>query len=336
LRAAFPGTQITLVGLPWARQFVARFGHLLDDFMEFPGYPGFGERECDLGALPDFFRAAQQRRFDLTLQMHGSGRLSNSLAVMLGAARTTGFIVPGDYFPDAERYVAWREGEHEILRYLRLMRELGVPARGAELEFPVSADDRAEWQRVADASQLGDGPFVCIHPGSQLPSRRWRAARFAQVGDALAADGFKVVLTGVSSEAAVTREVADAMRARPVDLAGRTSLGALGALVSAARLVVCNDTGISHIAAATGTRSVVVCCGADPHRFAPLDHHLHRVIYQPLECRPCTHVTCPFGHPCAEGVSAGDVISAARAMLEAQGRARTGPITTPSEPPCDR
>ena len=99
------------------------------------------------------------------------------------------------------------------------------------------------------------------------------------------------------------------MREPALDLAGPTTLGALGAVVARARLVVCNDTGISHIAAATSTPSVVIACGSDPRRWAPLNRELHRVLAAQVPCRPCVHRTCPIGHPCALEVSAREVIA---------------------------
>ena len=74
------------------------------------------------------------------------------------------------------------------------------------------------------------------------------------------------------------RQVAAAMRRSPHDLCGRTDLGALGALVSGTALVVCNDTGISHVAAALQTPSVVISTGNNPARWAPIDRRLHRVL----------------------------------------------------------
>jgi ADP-heptose:LPS heptosyltransferase len=105
------------------------------------------------------------------------------------------------------------------------------------------------------------------------------------------------------------------MRAPAVDLAGRTSLGALGALIDGAGVVVCNDTGVSHVTAALGTPSVVVASGSDVRRWAPLDQSRHRVVWHQVDCRPCTFDECPIGHPCALAVEAGDVIAAVDTLL---------------------
>src|SRR3954453_11329784 len=85
VRSPFPDAEIVLVGLPWAREFVDRFRTLLDGFREFPGYPGLPEREPDVDRLPLFFENIRAERFDLAIQLHGSGTISNAVLTRLGA-----------------------------------------------------------------------------------------------------------------------------------------------------------------------------------------------------------------------------------------------------------
>ena len=310
IRGAYPQARIALVGLPWARALAARFSRYFDGFLEFPGFPGLPERSPDMAAIPRFFREACDEQFDLVVQMHGSGELSDPIAVLMGGTLTAGFHRPGHYRPDDQRFFAWRDDEHEVLRWIRLVRELGIEPRGSQLEFPLAERDWADWRSL----RLGE--YAVLHVGSQLPSRRWPAERFGEVGDALAAEGLRVVLTGTASERALVQKVQQAMREPAIDLAGHTTLGALAAVVAKARLLVCNDTGVSHIAAAMRTPSVVVACGSDPRRWAPLDRELHRVLYHEVACRPCAHRACPIGHPCALGVAVPDVVrETRRAML---------------------
>ncbi|MDP8922396.1 MAG: glycosyltransferase family 9 protein, partial [Chloroflexota bacterium] len=281
LRGSLPEAEIVLIGLPWARSFVERFDRYLDRLLELPGYPGLPERPPRIAEIPGFLATAQGEEFDLAVQMHGSGGITNPLTVLLGARVNAGFFVPGDYCPDPARFLAYPEHAHEVRRHLRLLEFLGVPLRGEGLEFPLHDEDLAALRVVDAARGLRPGEYACIHPGARAPGRRWPPERFAAVADALAARGLVVVLTGSAEEAALTRAVADAMDARPVDLAGRTSLGALAALLTGARLLVCNDTGVSHVAAALRVPSVVIFTGSDPNRWAPLDRDLHRVIAPP-------------------------------------------------------
>ena len=280
LRRAYPGARIALVALPWARTFVERFSRYVDELVEYPGMPA---------------------DYDLVLQMHGDGSCTNAVALALGGKRTAGFYRPGNDCPDRELFVEWDDRENEVLRCLRLTERVGARMLSPELEFPLTPADLAEWARLRLSN------YVVVHAGSQLPSRRWPAERFATVVDWLTARGLKVVLTGTPGEPVVSPTA--------LNLIGKTSLGGLAALVARAQLVVCNDTSVSHIAAAMRTPSVVVACGSDPRRWAPLDRQLHRVLWQDLECRPCMNVECPIGHPCALAITPGAVIGEASRML---------------------
>src|SRR5689334_25034615 len=95
VRNGFPDSEITLLGLPWAREFARRFARLVDRFVEFPGFPGLPEREPDLAALPRFLADAQAACYDLAIQMHGRGDLTNSIVAALGAKSSAGFCPPG-------------------------------------------------------------------------------------------------------------------------------------------------------------------------------------------------------------------------------------------------
>lgn len=278
IRAALPRAEITLIGLPWARAFVARFPAYFDAFLEFPGYPGIVERPLAVRRLPGFLADAQERHFDLVLQMHGSGGASNPFALLLGARETAGFYVQGAFCPDPARFLLWTCEESEVQRYLRLAEHLGFPSYGEDLEFPILRQDRLELRQLDELHSLRVGDYACIHPGANDPARRWPPGCFAAIGDALAVQGLRVVLTGTAPEGGLTAAVARAMRAPSLDLAGRTSLGALAALLEGSRLLVCNDTGVSHLAAALWTPSVVIFLSSDPLRWAPRNRGLHRVV----------------------------------------------------------
>jgi ADP-heptose:LPS heptosyltransferase len=257
--------------------------------------------------LPAFLATAQTMHFDVALQMHGRGEITNAIVAALGADLTAGFYATGGYCPDAARYAPWPEAGQEIERLLALVDFLGIPRDGDALEFPIAPGEARAAARLCAGQGLHAGAYACVHPGARLETRRWPAEYFAAVARALTGAGLRVALTGSAAEAGITTWIARRVRGA-VDLAGRTSLGMLAALLRGARILVCNDTGVSHIAAALGTPSVVVCCGADPARFAPLDHSRHEVMYHPIACRPCAHDRCPIGHPCARELSPSTVV----------------------------
>lgn len=315
LRSAWPQAEVTLIGLPWASQWVERSAQV-DRFIEFPGFPGLPERDVDSLAWPAFLQNVQSRHFDLAVQLHGSGTLTNPLVALFNARNVAGFAGAGAWASNRATHCDWPDSGDEIERLLRLTDHFGLARQGAHLEFPLHPQDdaslREAWPGV-DAA----GSIVCVHAGAQLPSRRWPPGRFAAVADRLAAAGHTVVLTGTPGERTLVGQVASAMRHRTVNLVGRTSLWTLGALLRRSRLLVCNDTGVSHVAAALGTPSVVVSLGADVSRWAPRDRSRHRVLWQAMNCRPCAHVDCPVGHGCAMVIAPHLVAETAEELLEA-------------------
>lgn len=313
LRRAWPEARLALAALPWAREFALRLPSV-DDFIAFPGLDGLPESVPDRAALPGFVAAMRDARFDLLVQLHGDGRVVNPLVADCGARRTAGFVRRGHAaVVDPQLHVEWPESGHEIERLLAVVDRLGVARAGQAIDFPLRRADhealRAAWPDHAR------GSHVCLHAGARLASRRWPASRFAAVGDALAACGWRVVLTGSPAERELVDAVARAMRRPAVNLAGRTTLWTLGALIESAQLLVCNDTGVSHVAAATGTPSVVIACGSDAARWSPPDARRHAVLWHSAACRPCAHETCPYAHECASGITVETVIEAAFAAL---------------------
>lgn len=276
LRTAFPQAQITLIGLPDARQFAERFGQYLDEWLAFPGYPGIPEGWQTPHRLPAFLAEVQKRSFDLAIQMHGSGIVSNPFTVLLGAKITAGFYLPEHYCPDPEYFLPYPEAEPEVRRHLQLMEFLGIPLQGEDLEFSLY-DWELALEQIANF-QLQRAKYVCIHPGASLVDRRWPPLQFARVADALSEMGYQVVLTGTAAEKDLAQTVVREMKSSVVDLTGQTTLGALGALLKGAALLICNDTGVSHLAAALKVKSVVIFSNSDPLRWAPLDHQRHRII----------------------------------------------------------
>lgn len=322
IRRALPETRIVLIGLPWSRCLIERYPNYFDDFLEFPGYPGLPERAFTAQRVVEFLARAQQARFDLAIQMHGSGAFVNPLTALLGARMSAGYHVDGEWRPDAERFLPYPDGVHEVHRHLRLVEFLGIASDSDVLEFPLYDADFDELASLEAMRRFRHRAYVCVHPGARYPSRRWPAARFAAVAERLAREGLLIVITGAAAEASLAEEVSAELTVAHVNLAGQTSLGALGALLHGARLLISNDTGVSHLAAALRTPSVVVVAGSDAARWAPLDRNRHRIVRHAVECQPCEYTICPVGHPCATALNAATVLRAALELLDAYAEER--------------
>lgn len=285
LRSALPGTRMVLVGLPWAAQFAARHSHYIDDFFAFPGHAGMPEQAVNESLVPVFYATMRERRFDLALQIHGSGEISNAIVQGFGARRVAGFGTAGPG-GDGSYFFPYPKMGAEPLRLLQLTELLGAPPMGTHLEFPLTEADERELAASGVAEGLAPGSYFCIHPGARDPDKCWPPERFAWVADQLAAEfGLMPVLTGAASEAGLTATVARHMRGAVIDTAVPLSIGAMAALMSRSRLLVCNDTGVSHIAAGLKLNSVVIFSKADKRRWAPLDQQRHRCLWDPAGAR---------------------------------------------------
>ena len=281
LRMAFPRAKITLISLPWAKEFVARFPMYIDEFIDFPGWPGLPEQPVDAGRTVAFLKLMQQRHFDLALQMQGNGTLVNPMMELLGARVTAGFYPAGlkAYNVNPEFYMPYPEGEHEIRKHLSLMDFLGIPTQGFDLDFPLTKQDGLRAALIPELDSLNPKEYVCIHPGG-ISARRWPEGHFAQVADSLAEQGYKVVLTGTQNEGPIVESVREQMHSSAVSLAGKTDLGTLAWVLSRASLLVSNDTGVAHLASALKVPSVVIYTTSQPEEWGALNRERHRAVLE--------------------------------------------------------
>lgn len=316
LRRAFPEAHISLIGLPWAANFKNRFNNYIDEFIEFPGAPGLPERTATSEEIKTFFDQIKNNSFDVLIQMHGSGVQTNALIQAMGARKTAGFFLPGKSCPNPERFVAYPDGKSEVHRLLELMTFLGLPEQGDYLEFPLTNKDVDDYIQQLSMLPKNLSNYVCIHPGARSPTRRWPPEKFAAVGDALVREGYTVVLTGMNNEQEITGAVKKKMKQKCIDATADCSLGALGLLLRNAKLLICNDTGVSHMAAALNISSVVIFMASDPERWAPTNKTKHRIVAHSVQCRPCDYQHCPTEHLCAHGVTPELVLVQARMLLK--------------------
>lgn len=321
LRAGYPDAEITLIGLPWAAALVERLPGYVDRFVPFGGYPGIVEAPYTAEKSTQFLAAQRAYGYDLVIQMHGSGGVSNPLALALEGKVTAGYfegVAPGGltYAAPYPRRLS------EIERQLGLTRMLGCPDRGLALEFAPTADDQRAADRLLVPMSDGDGMRVGLHVGAHAPSRRWPVDRFALVAAHLRRRwGCSFVITGGRDESEDTAKLVDRLGHQGVpaptvyDLTGKTSLGSLGAVLNRLDLLVSNDTGPAHLAEAVGTPTVRLFGPVDPARWAPLDRDRHRIVRRPVVCSPCGYTVCPIDHRCLEGVYPSAVSAAADDLL---------------------
>ena len=274
LRAAYPAAEIVLLGKPWYREFLQGRPGPVDRVVVVPpsrGVRGDEHADEDAGELDRFFERTRAERFDLALQMHGGGRFSNPFVTRLGARLTAG--CRAEDAPPLDRWIRYVYYQPEIARCLEVAQLVGAPPVTLEPSIAVTPEDRAEARPYAE-----DAPFAVLHPGATSSRRRWPTERFAEVGDALAAEGLRIVVTGTEPEREVVSAVCAQMRAPALDACGSLSLGGLCGLLAAASVLVSNDTGPLHLANAVGTATVGVFWIGNLVNAAPFNRDRHRPI----------------------------------------------------------
>ena len=236
------------------------------------------------------------------------------------APTMNGLLQKKDAHPDEEGgltfAVPYPDDQPEVYRNIGLAKLLGCPADDLTLEFPLYESDYVEAAALLPPLQGVKRLRIGIHAGARMPARRWPTSYFASLADELVhLWDAQVILTGSTDELSTVHSVEEQMTVQSINLAGKTSLGGLAAIIDQLDLFISNDTGPAHIACALGVPSVIIFGPADYRRWAPLNQSLHRVVRHPVACSPCSFWECPIDHRCLQKVSPENVIREAGDLL---------------------
>lgn len=210
---------------------------------------------------------------------------------------------------------------HQGSYYQRLVHALGAPNGPLEPRLVVPDTAVAEAQTLlTSAGWDGRRPLVVFAPGAAYgTAKRWWPDHFARLAADLVAAGTHVVLIGSTADAETTSEVCamvpDTARASVSDLAGRTSLEVLAAVLRLARACVSNDSGAMHVAAAVGVPLAALFGPTNEHETAPLAHAPMDLLIHHVSCRPCMLRECPIDHPCMRDLDPARVLTSVHRLL---------------------
>ncbi len=224
------------------------------------------------------------------------------------------------------RRTSYMRRVHETSYYLWMLRGAGLldqdpPAQGVRPRLRVTSDDAAWAEDFLAARGVSAGErLVGMAPGAAFgPAKCWPAEHYAWAADLLHNQGLgPVLLFGSGSEKPAVRAVSSKVRrARVLELAGATDLGQALALLSRLSLMITNDSGLMHAAAALGVPTVAVFGSTNPLATGPLGREV-RVVQHPVDCGPCKKPVCPTDQKCLRAITADEVV---RAGLELLGEA---------------
>ncbi len=266
-----------------------------------------------LGGLLKLRRVLRREHFDLAILFQNAieAALISRLAKI---PRRAGYSTDGRRFllshpvPVGERERLWHHTDY----YLRMLAALGITGSKEPLQLNVTATEARKAREI-----LGTGRWVAVNPGASYgAAKRWFPDRFATVADQLVERyQVKIVLTGGTGEQDIGRDIQNFMTHTPLNLVGKTTVREMMAILEQCCLLITNDSGPMHVAAALKTPLVAI--------FGPTDHTTTspataeaRIVRKDTLCAPCLLRQCPTDHQCMKAVTADDVLRAAGAYMD--------------------
>jgi len=207
--------------------------------------------------------------------------------------------------------------EHHRGYYLDMLRQYGLetPFDEVELVAPKALQDQAS--ALLKEKGLDAAKVVCVAPGAQFGgAKRYPAESYADVLTKLSRDGWDIVVLGTSAERDIATQCLRDVNERCWNAAGETSLTEALSLVSVTKLMLCNDSGLMHVAAGLGIPTVCMFGATDPDRTSPSGKRV-KVLYQPADCSPCLKRECEVeGQPCMKNITPDMVYQACEGLLK--------------------
>jgi lipopolysaccharide heptosyltransferase II len=287
-----------------------------------PAWMKYTPRRVDSAEEYSIIGQLRERRFDAAVifTVYSQSPLPATLLchladipLRLAHCRENPYQLLTDWVPEPEPENGVR---HEVRRQLDLVAEVGAVTADDTLSLTVPrVAQRRAMRALAKAGIDPDRPWIVVHPGATAPSRRYPPERFAVVARHLSRiEGYQVVFTGTESERRLVQKIRSAAGAPTYSLVGALTLPDLAAIIRAAPVIVSNNSGPVHIAAAVGTPVVDLYALTNPQH-TPWEVP-HRVLSHAVPCAYCYKSECPQGHhQCLKLVEPDEVVDAVHQLM---------------------
>jgi heptosyltransferase-2 len=307
LKRLFPTAELDCLVAP-------RGAEILEGLPELDRIIVHNKRQGSLKDLRRILRVIKRNDYDLVISPHRSPR-SAIIVWWSGAPRRVGYEENALPFLYTDR-VRRPMDRHEGARILALARPVG--GTGGEIKPYLALTDE---ELLGAKELLGDRPTVAFAPGSAWPTKRWPAERYGELAASFTAEGYRAVLLGSPGDREVAGKASGASVGTAVNLAGRTTVRQMAAIIAGADLLVANDSAPVHMAAAFDVPTVALFGPTVPEMgFRPLSEWGLSLGAEGLECRPCSAhggAECPVGHfACMLGMDVDSVWRASFGLLE--------------------
>ena len=318
IRDNCPNSYIAVMVSPSAREIVEGNPYIDEVIV-------YSKDKADRG-ITGFWRFAARlarKRFDLAIILHTKKRI-NLMTYFAGIPARIGYKDKNFGFLLSDRLEDTRPLglKHEVDYCLDVLRNIGLESKDRGLYVPLKKD-ALEWaDKILQENDIASGDKIAlIHPGASCVSKRWMKEKFVVLANRLVEDyALKIVITASGIEdVALAGAIAKEIRYPALNLAGKTSVSQLAALLKRAAIFISNDSGPVHIASALGTPVVSIFgrnqAGLSPARWGPVgakDKYLHKEV----GCSVCLAHNCKIGFDCLKAITVEDVLKAVDDILK--------------------
>ncbi len=315
-RDNYPHAYIAMMASPYGKN-VVEDNPYLDEVIV---YDKDGKHKSWARSLK-FARNLKKKRFDVAIILHPTNRV-HLVTFFAGIPRRVGYDRKLSFLlTDRIKHTKQLGQKHELEYALDLARYLGIEPKDNNIFLSVKPAAEARVEELLKEEGIGkNDKLLAIHPAASCPSKVWPNERFAEVADRLIAKyGFKAVVVSGPRDLTLARNVIRHMRSPAVNLAGKTSVGELAALLKRCSLFISNDSGPVHIAAAVGAPVVSIFGrsqkGLSPLRWGPVGKK-SMVLHKNVGCIECLAHNCVKGFACLKAITVDNVIEAADILLK--------------------
>jgi heptosyltransferase-2 len=291
LHARFPGLQLDALAPRWVAPVLQRMGEI-SEIVDSP----FGHGQLSLKPRWRLARELAARNYDAVYVLPNSLK-SALVPFMAGIPRRIGFIGESRYGLINVRHTLDKAALPLMVERFAQLAEAPGAALPKPISYPKIRSTAAD--QLKTLTELGlerPARIVAFCPGAEYgPAKRWPAAHFASLAKSLAERGYAIWLFGSPKDHAVAEEISQLAPGLCRNLCGATSLGQAVDLLAMTDLVVCNDSGLMHVAAALD-RPLVTLYGSSSPGFTPPLSDQADILSLNLDCSPCYKRECPLGH----------------------------------------
>jgi heptosyltransferase-2 len=312
IRERFPRAEITVLVRPWVAGLFTSATFIDNVWRE--------EKPTSFGDWKRIVRDVRNRQFDLAVLLPNS--FESALMMFLGRIpQRVGYATEGRRWMLTSSIAPGKDAKHQVQYYLDLVKVVSATVQNPSIQIEATSEERQNARKLLNAEGItNETAFLVVNPGAAYgAAKRWPEDRFAAAADVLSEKlGLAVALIGSATEASIATQIRDRMKMPAAVLSGKTSLETLIGVLAESSLLVTNDSGPMHIAAALGVPTVAVFGSTDDRVTGPWGPRT-RVVKHAVECSPCLLRECPIDHRCMSRVSVDDVCTAARELLESKG-----------------